>query len=174
MPHPAFLAVFALLLLYGGSGHAQGQWTDVRSPEGAFTVSMPCVPATWTNDVTTTGAGAPFTSRLGMCRSGSEIYLAGWVDYAPGYRPDIDDELKANEDNLNKGIGAVRLTSSPMTYQNFPGLDFTANRMGLSLVSGRVVMDGYRPVMWIVLTPLGEDHSANIRRFLTSMRVGRG
>jgi hypothetical protein len=35
-------------------------------------------------------------------------------------------------------------------------------------------MDGYRPVMWIVLTPLGEDHSANIRRFLTSMRVGRG
>ena len=106
-----------------------------------------------------------------MCKAGDEIYLVAWVDYHPTFRPDIDAELKANQDNFIKSFLAVLLTSTPIKHNGMPGLDFVGQRQGQYLVTSRVVMDGYRPLMAAVVTPLNQDRSQNIRKFVNAFNV---
>jgi hypothetical protein len=67
----------------------------------------------------------------------------------------------------------VLLTSSLLTYEGLPALEFTANWQGNRLITGRVVMQGYSPFMLAVATPLNQNRAANIGRFLSSMRIAK-
>ena len=171
MHRPAFVAFLAAVLtLAGAAAGAQTGWQETSNPTGRLAVAMPCS-GTWTSQVTDDVNSGPYTSNLLVCRANDEVYLVGWVDYQPSYRPDIQAELKANQDNFIKGIDAVLLTSNPITSMGYMGLEFTGNMRGMNLATSRVLMDGYRPYMLAVLTPIGQDRSENIRRFLTSFRI---
>ncbi len=150
--------------------NAQDGWTDYTKTDGRLSYSTPCA-ATWRTSVTDNAISGPYTANLGTCRAGDEIYIVGWVDYQPAFKPDTDGELKANQDNFVKSFGAVVLTSTPTTHQGMPALDFTANREQTYLVTSRVVMEGSRPYMFAIVTPINQDRSANIRKFSNSFRI---
>lgn len=166
----ALVLVVAGLILGGARAGAQVTWADYTKPEARLTFSMPCAP-TWQDGVADSPISGQYASHIGLCKSGDEIYLIGWVDYLPSYKPNIEAELKANQDNFNKGFNAVLLTSTRTTHQGLPALDFTANREQTLFVTSRVVMDGYRPYIAAIVTPINADRSDNIRRFMASFRI---
>jgi hypothetical protein len=167
-----FLIALALGLAAGASRPAaQGTWASVT--KGKLAVSMPCN-SNWTSERTTTDTQTgPYTTHLYVCSSGDERYIAGITEYAPEFRPNTTSELNANRDNFIKGVSAILLTSSPLTYDGLPALDFSANWKGTHLLTCRVVMQGNSPFMLAVATPLNQDRAANIGRFLSSMRISK-
>jgi hypothetical protein len=161
--------------LFAGAPRLRAQapsssWGTFTKPEGRITFSMPCTP-NWQTSTTETAASGPYTSQLGMCKAGDEIYLVGWVDYAPNFQPNTEAELKANQDNFVKSFQAVLLTSTRTTHQGLPALDFTAQRQQMYMVTSRVIMEGPRPYLYVVVTPINQDRSANISRFANSFRI---
>ena len=150
---------------------AQGAWMEVSNQTGRLTVSLPCTGMWQTSATQGTGPGFPYTSNMLVCRATDELYIVGWVDYPPDYRPDTASELKANQDNFIKGVaGAALSTSTPLTHQGLPALEFTGT-VNAQRISGRVLMDGSRPYMVITLTPQAQDRAATVRKFLTSLRI---
>jgi hypothetical protein len=163
--------VLVMLYACGLRTDAQAQWNDYANREGRLLVALPCAPVWKAEDVPRKGTEAAYQSHIGMCRAGDEVYLVGWVDYEAGYVPEVEGELAANRDNTIKGIeGAQLLTSTSVTYQGLPGMDFTA-RVGARHLTSRVLLKGIRPYQLLAVTPLNEDRSRNINRFITSFQV---
>ena len=127
---------------------AQTAWTTFTSPDTSASFQAPCETKA----------------------SNDEMYVFGFTDYEAGWKLDFDGELKANRDNLIKGLGgATLLTSDTITYEGLRGLEFTANWMTQSrLVTSRVFIIGSRPFMLAVATPINQNRAENIGRFLRS------
>ena len=154
---------------------AQAGWSTFRATDDRMSVSTPCVLTVDTTPPPPKIPGEPSsTTYMYSCSTAGnvEYYFIAWVDYEAGLKLDIPGELKANRDNTLKSItGATLLTTSDITYQGRPALDFTANIQSKFLISSRVVMQGRRPYQVAAMTPLGQDHSENIRRFLDSLTL---
>jgi hypothetical protein len=167
-----FAGALCAALLFAGAPRLNAQtWVAYSKPEVGMAFSMPCEPQ-WKATKTDSAFG-PYTSNLGMCKVADETYLVAWVDYLPTFKPDIDTELKLNQDNFVKSVQAVLLTSTPATLDGLRGLDFTAQRQGKYLLTSRVVMDGYRPLMLVIATPITQNRSPNIRKFVDAFHVRR-
>jgi len=96
------------------------------------------------------------------------MYLFGFTDYEAGFTFGNDAELTANRDNLVKAIaGATMLTSDTITMRA-PRARIHRQRHGTRLITSRVFIVGLRPYMLAVMTPLNQNRSENIRRFLAS------
>ena len=167
--------IAALGVLMMAAAAQQSSWIDFKSAEGRLSVSVPCQPSVTSDTV----PGPPaYTSSVFMCSaSGGEVYSFGWVEFEPGYTPDFDEPgltpeydavLIANRDNLLEKIGATLLTSNTSSIADRRTLEFTATRRNAQLLTSRVFIAGGRPYQITVVTPLSEDHSVNIRRFLSS------
>jgi hypothetical protein len=169
LPAAGFATTLSVLIAVAA---AQSNWIDFTSAEGKLSVSVPCQPSVTSDRV----PGPPaFTSSVFMCAAqAGGVYTFGWVEFEPGYslafEPVLrqDAELIANRDNLLKTLGATLLTSNMITVGDRRTLEFTANRNDTQLVTSRVFIAGGRPYQIAVITPVKEDHSANIRRFLSS------
>jgi phage gpG-like protein len=108
-----------------------------------------------------------------MCTTADEIFVGAWTD-AREARPDINANLVASRDSLMKSIGATLLTTSGITYQGLPGIEYTGNwQPRASLVTGRTLMDGKRLYQYAIVTPLNQNRAATIGRFLTSVHIAR-
>ena len=57
-----------------------------------------------------------------MARTGSEMFIVGWVDYEENYKYDEQKELELNRDNFIKAIkgGACRNEKHPPTEGTKP------------------------------------------------------
>jgi hypothetical protein len=162
-----------VVLLFGLSlAHlcAQGSWQQQANREGRLEFQTPCT-ADWETTYENNVNSGPYTNHMMTCRSADELYIIGWTDYLPSFNPDQLAELKANQDNLVKGTGSVLLTSNESTHQGMRALEFTANMKGTQLITSRCVMDGYRPVLLAIITPMSANRADSIRRFLTSLRI---
>jgi len=147
-------------------------WTRMTSDDGRFSVVAPCAFTLEKGFTPRKGDDPSFTSFLYTCQPvPGQMYLGGWVDYEAGYKFDTDAELKANRDNLVTGVGGTLLTSGPVTYAGRTGLEFTVNVKGTNLITSRVFVVGPRPYQIAIMTPIGRDHSDDIRRFLDSLRL---
>jgi hypothetical protein len=159
-------------LMTAGDAAPQPSWIDFTSAEGQLSVSVPCQPTVTSDRV----PGPPaFTSSVFMCAApGGGVYTFGWVEFEAGYslayEPVLrhDAELIANRDNLLNTLGATLQTSNMITIKERRTLEFTGIRNNTQLVTSRVFIAGGRPYQVAVITPLNEDHSINIGRFLSS------
>ena len=159
----AFLTLALILHLFSSTAAAQVSWNTITG--GQMAMSMPCT-GTWE---TTKEPGS--TTQIYLCKNGNDTYLASWTDYVPSFKVETSAELKANRDNLLKGVGAVLLTNSDITFQGLPGLEFTANVKGTYLITSRVIIQGRQPFMLATMTPLSENRADNIQRFFASLRI---
>jgi hypothetical protein len=149
---------------------AQTAWTTFTSQDTSASFVAPCLMKGNKTETAKQNGQPAHTDYLYICTAADEMYVFGLTDYEAGYTFDNDAELKANRDNLVKGLeGATLLTSDGITYAGLRGLEFTVNWANTSkLVTSRVFMVGRRPYMLAVATPLNQNRSENIRRFLAS------
>ena len=160
-----FLTLVLILHFFSSTPAAQVPWNAITN--GQMSMSMPCTGA-WE---TTKEPGS--ITQIYMCKSGNDTYLASWSEYEPSFKVETAAELKSNRDNLIKGVGAVLLTNSDITYQGLPGLEFTANLKGTYLITSRVVIQGRHPFMLATMTPLNENRADSIQRFFASLRIAK-
>lgn len=152
-------------------------WIRFTSQQGQFSVLMPGPNVPKDEGKTETDAknpaASPFTSHLFTQTSeNGVIYLLGWVDYPPGFKPNAQAEIAANRDNFLKGIEAKLGFERAIALGGNPGIEFTAARDkdGMAVIS-RVYMVGARPYMLAAVTPKGKDDSKNIERFFASFTL---
>lgn len=164
---------FPLLLLLSASAmvvSAQTQdWSKFTSPEGGFSIQVPAAPVRETKTHTDAKVGE-FTTNLYIARADREIYVFGWVDYAPTFKFDVRGELEANRDKFLAGIKAKLLDTTTVTLGKHQGIEFTAELPNAAIKS-RVYVVGRRPYQLIVITPAGRDATQNVTRFLTSFEL---
>lgn len=98
--------LFLILSCFVSKSEAQ-DWITFNSAEGKFTVSLPVQPTVQTD----TSKSSPFfITKVFLARTGSEMFIVGWVDYEENYKYDEQKELELNRDNFIKAIkgGACR------------------------------------------------------------------
>jgi hypothetical protein len=165
-PNPFVLALALLLSLGGVNLAAQASWAPVTG--GGMTVTIPCTAATWTKD----DRDGIVTNQY-MCRAADELFLLAWTD-ALTDRPNAKVEMAASRDALVKTTNSTLLTNGDITYQGIPGIEFTANwQARASMITCRTLMLGKRLYSIIVVTPLNQDRTATISRFMASQRIAR-
>ena len=150
------LAIASLLNAY-----QTGEWVKLTPVGGGFSVMMPAKPEEEvkpSND---------FTMHLFTVATPNAIYLAGYGDYAPTIRLNVDGELAANRDNFAKGLNAKVTDSAKITLGGRPGLEFTAESDQASFKS-RVYLLGNRVHQIAVAVFKGKDDTENANRFFAS------
>lgn len=165
-----------IILSLASAAMADG-WIKLTSDAGKFSVLMPGPKAPEEKAETTTEskdvpASAPYTTHLFMQTSDKGVrFLVGWVDYAPGFKPNPQGELAANRDNFIKGVKAKLATERPITLGQNPGIEFTGAAEDGAAIKARVYMVGARPYMLVALTPKGKDDSVNADKFFDSFKL---
>jgi hypothetical protein len=166
------LAAMFLLLSAALTAGAQtpAGWVKFSPPGSQFSVLLPTQPKEDTQ--TSQSPHGPYTTHLfTSISSDREIYLVGWVDYAPSFNFGIQAELEANRDNFVKSAKAKLLGTTPIKLGTHPGIEFKAELPGQADIVSRVYIVGRRPYQLIALTPAGRGPSANVERFFSSFQV---
>ncbi len=166
------LAAMFLLLSAATAAGAQppAGWVKFSPPGAPFSVLLPSEPKEDTQ--TSQSPHGPYTTHLFTSVSPDrEIYLVGWVDYAPSFKFGIQAELEANRDNFVKSAKAKLLGTTPIKLGTHPGIEFKAELTGQADIVSRVYIVGRRPYQLIALTPAGQDSFKNVERFLSSFEV---
>ena len=170
--------IFALIIVVAaaslpalGLQNAAGDWIKFTSEAGRFSVLMPGPgePKDESAIRTDPKVGA-YTTHMFLQKTDKGLFLAGWVDYAPDVRLDVQGEIAANRDNFVKGVEARVTSEHPITLGDSPGIEFIAESAQATFKS-RVYVVGQRPYMIIAATLKGQEDSANVERFLASFQL---
>lgn len=146
-------------------------WSKFEPAGGRFSVLMPGAPEA---DVKTTDSQyGPYTTHIFTFVSPKGFYLAGWVDYAPTFKFDVQAEINANRDNFLKGINARLLTEKKITLDGNPGIEVTAESNDIKFITTRIYIVGSRPYQLMARTNLKEEQG-NIDKFLASFKLTAG
>ena len=143
-------------------------WEKFTSAEGKFSILMPGKPEP--QKQTSQSPIGPYTTYLFIGRSSGQIYLVGWVDYAPSFTFDPQKEMEANRDNFAKGVEAQVKATTPIKLGTYSGIEFTGDSEKASFRS-RVYIVGKRPYQLIALWSKGEAEPPDIARFLSSFTL---
>jgi hypothetical protein len=169
--------IFALIIVAAASlpslgfQTAAGDWIKFTSDAGRFSVLMPGPGEPKDDAKTTTDSRiGPYTTHLFLQKTDKGLFLAGWVDYAPGVRLDVQGELAANRENFVKGLDARVTSEHAVKLGDSPGVEFVAENADATFKS-RVYVVGRRPYMIAAVTFKGLDDSANVEKFLASFQV---
>lgn len=156
----------ALAILFAAATTASPQgaikWSTLSPEKGGFTLRMPGEPKEQIE------SKQDFTFHMYTVATEGAFYLAGYGDYAPTVRLNVEGELAANRDNFVKGLdGAKLLTSQSTTLDSHPGLEFTGESPQGRFRS-RVYLVGNRVFQILAFEFAGKDDSENVKRFLAS------
>jgi hypothetical protein len=169
---PGRVVVLCLSLLAGllpMPSLAQG-WTRFTPAEGMFSVEMPAPPKRQENPIPP-GPAAPGRTVLYTATADREVYLAGWGEYAPTFKFDIQAELDANRDNFVKGMKTAAGPTTRISFKGAPGIEFTTQDPGKWFARVRVYIIDNKPYQLIALVPADRASSPNIAKFLGSFQV---
>lgn len=167
----AFIFVVAASLQSFGSQAAAGEWIKFTSEAGRFSVLMPGPgePKDESETKTDPRFGA-YTTHLFLQKTDKGLFMAGWVDYAPTVKLDVQGELAANRDNFAKGIGARVISEQAIKLGDSPGIEFNAESEQ-AIFKSRIYIVGQRPYMIVAATLKGSNDDANVGRFLASFQL---
>ena len=143
-------------------------WVTLTPELGRFSILFP--EQAKDQSQTTDSAHGPYTTHLFLAKTTKGVFLVGWVDYDPDFNFGVQSELEANRDNFVKGVNATLINSSKITFQGYPGLEFTAETES-TVFKSRVYIIGRRPYQMIAGTNKGQEDDYNVSRFLTSFRL---
>lgn len=147
-----------------------GSWVTLNSDEGRFSILMPELVKDQSK--TESSPNGPYTTHLFLAKTTRGMFLVGWVDYDPDFNFAVQSELQANRDNFVKGLKATLLSTTKITMDGHPGLEFTAETPEATYKS-RVYVVGRRPYQLIAGTLKGQDDSYNVARFFDSFQLVR-
>jgi hypothetical protein len=165
------VGALCLILMLTALAHGRQttmEWMTFRPEGGRFSILMPGTPEV--NAETAQSKYGPYTTHIFIARGNGELFIAGWVDYAPDFNFDVEGEIKANRDNFLKDTGKL-LSEKKITLDGNPGLEFTAETTdGQRFITSRVYVVGKRPYQLIAITT-NRAELVNTNRFLNSFKL---
>ncbi|HEX7173654.1 MAG TPA: hypothetical protein VF240_00030 [Pyrinomonadaceae bacterium] len=166
-----YAIVFVLSAATLAAGFQQPQpWVKLSPPGGAFSVMMPTKPE---ESVETKDSPlGKYTTHLFITRAEGVIYIAGWVDYAPGVKLDVRGEINANRDNFLKGVEAKATSEKEIRIDGHPGIEFTGES-AKALFKARVYLVRNRPYMVAAAWGVGQAEPPAVGTFLTSFALAK-
>lgn len=146
------------------------EWVTFNSKEGKFSVLLPSDPKT-TTEKETEGPGAPYSVNMFISQSDKEIYLVGYVDYAPDFEFEEMAELNANRDNFVKAVGGEIIETKNVKLDSNNGIFFTAKTSANGyLWTSYVYLVGKRPYQLVLGSPEGKP-SPHETKFFSSFKL---
>lgn len=166
----------ACLVLFAGvsvcaqqpAAPAAGAWEKFTSAEGRFSILLPGKPEP--NKQTADSPAGPYTTHLFVAKGAGQVYIVGWVDYAPTFRFDTQRELEANRDNFAKGAKAQVKGTTPIKLGTHPGIEFTAEGEQ-AIFRSRVYVVGTRPYQLIAVWAKGQAEPPDVAKFFSSFTL---
>ncbi len=165
------IAPLLMAVVMGWAGAPRGEWIQVESPRGGYTVSVP---------------GYPYVQRtrtedpdLGPCFAGSLVVKRTSTEYSVGY---LDEPVRPAGETVQKflhrarneysGTRYCRLVSERgTTVDGYPALDFALAVSGGHAVRVRLVAVGNRRYQLVAFVPARLVSSPTVERFFASFRL---
>ena len=166
-------AMVALIFSHFGPAHAaQGGWKPITA--GGMSVSLPCTADWETATQEVPEEAAVVTSHMLACKTTDSLFLLQWTDIETKAQFDSMAALRSSRDAMLKTAGGGQLiTGRDIDHDGLKGIEFTANLRDTFLLSSRGVFRGKRMYSIAIGTPIKQDRSADIKRFLTSLKIAR-
>lgn len=168
MRNPLVLFLLLLVAVPVLGTQTADDWFKFTSTEARFSLLVPVKPEE-TRETKDSPYG-PYTIRMFISKMPGEVYIFGWVDYDPKFKFGVQAELEANRDNFVKGIKAELLSTTRISIDGHPGIEFTAESSQGFFIS-RVYVIGRRPVQMIHAIVGGRGPNANSTRYLSSFTI---
>lgn len=149
---------------------APAAWTSFTPPEGMFSAQFPTTPQRAETPVAE-GPGSPGKVFLFTSASREGVFLAGWANYAPGFKFDDQAELAANRDNFVKGTAGKLLASRAIVLNGAPGIEFDVEKPGQWTGRARVYILGGKPYQLIALNGGATLDAAKANKFFASFKL---
>lgn len=156
---------------------ASAQWVTLTFDDAGFTALFPGQPQYSSNSMTDGSAPYEVHNYIARSESGELLFMVGYTEYPADYVFDTAVELKADQDNFNRGIDAQLLTSRETTYVRasgdvLPALEFVSESPSINLVfKGIVILDGPKAYMAVAGNVRGIDAAADTDRMISSFRL---
>jgi hypothetical protein len=163
--------MFVLAAATAVPGFQQPQpWVKLNPPGGAFSVMLPTKPE---ESVETKDSHlGKYTVHLFITNTDGIVYIAGWVDYAPGVKLDVRGEINANRDNFLKGLEAKATSEKEVRIDGHPGIEFTGES-AKAIFKSRVYLVGNRPYMLAAAWGVGQAEPPAVGTFLNSFALAK-
>lgn len=156
---------------------ASAQWMTLSFDDAGFTALFPGQPQYSSETMTDWSEPYVFHGYVSRSESGDLIFMVGYNVYPASYVYDPADELKANQDNFNRGVEARLLTSRETTYTRasgdvLPALEFISESESLNrILKGIVIADGQKIYMAVAGNTRGVDAAADTDRMIRSFQL---
>jgi hypothetical protein len=166
-----------LLLLTASPAPAQVNFTTFTSEHGRFSLLMPGAPKQSSKDARDSAMSAPYKIFDFVATAGKLIFIVVYADYPADFKPNVETELKANQDNFNTGVKAELIATKRIDFRRgqgdlLPALEFTSASASYNFKSV-VIWEGPRAYQIIAGSPRGTDATREIDRFLASIVLKR-
>jgi len=154
---------------------AGAEWVALTYEEAGFSAVFPAQP-TYSAE-TKTDMSAPYVMHYYIATAGDLIFAVGYTPYPKDDVFNVDDELKADQDNFNNGVEARLLTSRRTIYERAPGdilpaLEFMSESDSMNLgFKGIVILDGPNVYMAVAGNKKGIDAAADTDRMIQNFRL---
>ena len=146
-------------------------WHTVTGPEMSFTADLPAPPKYTTTEVKT-GTGSLYTVHQYLLEQGDAAYIVQMATYPEDINvSNPRTNLQGGLDNLAKSMeGAKWVSIDWVSHQGLTASDAVGTRSGHAIRSFSV-MKGRQVFTLIYAGEPGTAHSADVNRFVASLRV---
>ena len=167
-----FAVVGLILSHFGPLAAAQEGWKPMAG--GGMSVSLPCTSEWETATQEVPEEAAVVTTHMLACKTSDSIFLLQWTDVDTKAQFDGMAALRSSRDAMLKTAGGGQLiTGRDIEHDGLKGIEFTANLRDTFLLSSRGVFRGKRMYSIAIGTPIKQDRTADIKRFLASLKIAR-
>jgi hypothetical protein len=159
--------------LVAGAAAGQGVWAEFRSKEGRFVCSMPGKPE-YQKSTSPTKIG-PIDTHLFTAQAANKAYVAGYSDFPAALISQSDPKklLDGGRDGAVARVGGKLVGERQMKIGSYAGREIVveAQRPRPLVLKQRMYLVGNRLYQVVAVTPKEEARSADVDRFLDSLKV---
>ena len=168
---PLRAAFAALALLFAGAALAQSSWHSLKAPSLGFSVEMPAQPK-YSAKPMKTGKGSPYTMHEYLYEGGPRAFVIQTSIYPPDVNvSNPQANLQGGIDNAAKNMEGARWTSvNWVKHQGITAVDASGRRDGHE-IRNYSVLKGRQIFALTYAGPVGSGHSAEVQRFINSLRI---
>lgn len=151
----------------------QAAWRPFQSKEYGFTISMPGAPVAQKQKINTEVGPVPYT--IYTVDMQTSAYIVGCFDYGDKVKaePPVKKLLDGARDGAVHNIQGHLTSDKAMTVEGYPAREFSADTPQGLVFKARMVWAKHRLIMATVVTPKAAASSADVARFLGSLKPAK-